>query len=167
MESPIWNDLDGYDGYQISDQGQVRRNDGVLLVTSTNQFGVDHVVLRDHQGKQVRRSLALLVATTFIERPNELLFDTPIHLNGDRTDNRASNLMWRPRWFAISYQRQFLDNRVYSYGSPIYLVDTDEVFETIREAAMKYGLLEKDIFMDIVNQRGVWPLAFQFLLHRP
>ena len=61
-------------------------------------------LFRDQE--QYKRSVALLVAKAFLKQPSEF-FDTPINLNGDRLDNQVINLMWRPRWFAIKYNRQF------------------------------------------------------------
>lgn len=105
-----------------------------------------------------------LVASIFLEEaPHN--FDTPINLNGDRSDNRAENLAWRPRWFAIRYNQQF-KRPAYTFNYPIVLIDHFEIFERPRDAAIKYGLLEADIVADIQNQRGVWPFGFEFRIYK-
>jgi hypothetical protein len=115
-------------------------------------------------GDQKHRSVALLVASAFIPRPSEP-FDTPINLNGLRIDNNVDNLVWRPRWFAIKYNRQFK----YPYENPIVApvenVETGEVFENSWDCSKQHGLLEEDLVLSILNRTFVWPTYQQFGLY--
>ena len=86
---------------------------------------------------------------------------TPIHLNGDKTDCRVTNMMLRPRWFAIAFHQQF-ENEIHRFHQPIICLDTDEIFETPRDAAMMYGLIERDIIMGVINNEPVYPGAYEF-----
>jgi len=125
-----------------------------------NQYGVLHVGLwRDD--KQHHRSVPLLVAKAFIEKPYPQ-FDTPINLNGDRTDCRVENLAWRPRWFAVKYNQQFLLGRDPLIHVRIRNTKTGEIHENSWECAIKHGLLEQDLVMSIFNNTYVWPLYVQF-----
>lgn len=107
-------------------------------------------------GEYHKRGVALLVARAFIPQPSEL-FDTPINLNGDRSDCRAENLMWRPRWFAIAYHKQFKEPYEFRLDGAIYDTKTSEISNSSLEAAMRYGLLEQDIVLSIANRTYVWP----------
>lgn len=158
----MWEPIPEFPGYSVSDQGEVRNNNsGRVLTPTANQHGVSQVglMLDKHQYK---RGVALLVATSFIEPENEA-FDTPINLNGDRMDNRVENLMWRPRWFAITYHRQF-HNDLRGFRKPIVEINTDEVFDTSWDAATKYGLIDREIMLAALNRTYVWPTYQEFRL---
>lgn len=116
-----------------------------------NQRGIISVGL-NRNGIQRKRSVSRLVAAAFLPEPKDPNFDTPIHLDGDRSNNRADNLMWRPRWFAIEYQQQFEHEED---GTPVKEVDSGIRFNSIREAAINYGLLDYLIFMSAVNNTRV------------
>src|SRR3954451_14748855 len=114
MESDDWRPIDGFPGYSINPLGQVVRDStGRLLVPRYNQYGVPYVGLM-REWQQCSRSLPRLVARTFLSPPSEI-FDTPIQLDGDPANCRVDNLMWRPRWYAVLYKRQFDDR----YDNPI------------------------------------------------
>jgi hypothetical protein len=112
-------------------------------------------------GIQFHRSVPLLVAKAFLD-PESEPFDTPINLDGDRHNNRVENLVWRPRWFAIKYNRQFR----YPYENPIHarIIDlkTRELSENSFECACRYGLLEQDLVLSILNRTYVWPTYQEF-----
>jgi len=161
--SELWSEIPSFPGYSVSNYGRVRNEKtGYLLALLFNNTGVVQVgLMRDLQ--QHRRSVPLLVARAFI--PKEPLqaeaFDTPINLNGDRTDNRAANLLWRPNWFARRYHRQFYTERPYP-PAPVQDIETEEIFESPMHAAVKFGLLEYDILVSIFNNEFVWPTYQRF-----
>jgi len=156
-----WKSIDLFPGYSISDQGNIRTDKlDRLMSLNVNQYGVVQVgLMRD--GVQYHRSVPLLVAKAFLP-PVGGPFDTPINLNGDRLDNRAENLAWRPRWFAIKFNRQFR----YPYGNPILLpivdMKTGVISDNSFEAAKAYGLLEEDLVLSILNRTYVWPTYQEF-----
>jgi len=156
-----WRPIDHFPGYSVSTFGRVRTDKtGWFLALNVNQYGVYQVgLMRD--GTQYHRSVPLLVAKAFLE-PISGPFDTPINLDGDRSNNHVDNLAWRPRWFAIKYNRQFR----YPYDNPIptHIIDlkTGEISENSFECAKRYGLLEKDIVLSIMNRTYVWPTYQEF-----
>ena len=162
-----WEPIDdfGYPGYSVSSDGRVRNDEtDHILRTSVNRQGVVKVGLVEYPGWPQRTvSIARLVATFFLPPPPSPAYDTPVHLDGDFSNNRYTNLMWRPRWFAIRYHRQ-RSGPLYSFMNPIVCIDTDEVFEDCRQAAQHYGMLEESIFLDVTNQDGVWPHRYLFAL---
>lgn len=156
-----WREIDSFPGYSVSDQGRVRTDKtGRILSLSENQYGLIHVGLMK-DGVQYHRSVPLLVARAFLTQSNAL-FDTPINLDGDRHNNRLENLLWRPRWFAIRYNQQFRR----PYENPIFsqIVDlkTGEVSENSLHCAQRYGLLEQDLVLSILNRTYVWPTYQEF-----
>lgn len=156
-----WKTIEHFPEYSVSTFGRIRTNkSGRILRLNFNQYGVLQVgLIRD--GVQRHRSVPLLVAKAFLWQPPGP-FDTPINLDGDRNNNYVTNLEWRPRWFAIRYNRQF----IYPYENPItsQIIDikTGEISDDSFDAAKRYGLLERDVVLSILNRTYVWPTYQQF-----
>ena len=161
-----WRELAEFSNYAVSDHGRVMNIQMDLIKhPSQNQAGI-LIVNMTVRGTQHVRSVATMVAQTFmdhIERPAH--FDTPIHLDGDKTNCHIDNLAWRPRWFARKYHQQFgIWERTYRYGfrCPVRIVETEEEFPTSWEAATKYGLLDFEIALAVQNQTYVFPINQRF-----
>lgn len=152
----MWTPIDDFPGYSVSTEGEVRHDSNLRpLKPQINQSGVPYIGLfRDYSQK--KRSLARLVATTYIPRSLEA-FDTPINLDGDRLNCSVENLMWRPRWFAILYNQQFSDPYYGRINAPLRATDNQEVHSSSLEAAIRYGLLERDLVLSIEHNTFVWP----------
>lgn len=104
MEIENWQDIPGFPGYQISDQGRLRSflyskvrgaapPEGRILVGGHDRDGYRRAVLCADDGK-IRKSLKIshLVAAAFIgPRPRRSVVR---HMNGDHTDDRAANLRY-------------------------------------------------------------------------
>lgn len=167
-----WVNLEflGFPTYGVSSFGNVRsEKTGKLLEQSRTQYGVRKVGMTPgYRLPQRTVSVAPLVAKAFIDIDEELeeQFNTPINVNGNREDNRASNLMWRPRWFAIKYHRQFHNDRR-GLNEPIFEVPTGEVFLTSWDAAIRYGLIDRDILYSVVNRAPLFPTWQIFRMVRP
>lgn len=158
-----WVEVEGFPGYSVNPLGEVRKDStGRVLHVRLNQYGVPYVGLM-RNWKQCIRSLPRLVATAFIPRPNEI-FDTPINLNGDRTDCQVDNLMWRPRWYAVYYVNQFGDRYDNPINAPVRETETGEEFHDSLSAACRFGLLEREVVLSILNRTLTWPTYQQFEL---
>lgn len=158
----VWKVVSEFPKYRVSSLGYVQHQDKKRDLTCfVNNTGVPYVSLT-FNGKTYSRSLALLVAQTFLGKPRYPTFDTPINLNGDRLDNTIQNLMWRPRWFATIYHRQF-SNGIRGFKTPVEITQTGEQFPNSWEAAIKYGLLDIDILVDTMNGNPVWPTGQFFM----
>lgn len=156
-----WKNVKSFPGYKISNFGEIRNEkSGRILLLSQNQYGVQQVgMMRD--GVQYHRSVPLLVARAFIPRRFPA-FDTPINLDGDRTNNEVDNLVWRPRWFATKYNQQFREPYVYRINDPIENIKTGDISENSLECAKTYGFLEEDLVLSILNRTYVWPTYQEF-----
>lgn len=153
-----------FSNYNVSNLGRVRNvvTDRIIKLSRTKQ-GAVKVGLYDGNGKQYTRSLKLLVAHAFVPGYTHDLFNTPIHLDGDQVNCNADNLIWRPRWFAWKYARQFENIDEYVNRGPIYDCDTSLRYNNIAEAAMRLGLLCKDIHIaSIVYGNPVFPTFHKF-----
>lgn len=156
-----WREIVGFSGYSVSDAGYVRNdNTSRIMRTTMNTHGIETVGLMQ-MGVQRKRSVSVLVADAFIRTARSLQFNTPINLDGDRTNNRATNLAWRPMWFARKYHQQFRIGPQ-GFGRPVQNIQTGEVFETSWDAATQLGLLERELVMSILNRTYVFPLYQTF-----
>lgn len=157
-----WVELDEFPDYAVSEYGDVvnMRSDYPRKI-SINQQGIAKISL--YKGKELHtRSVAVMVAEAFVEGQNEI-FDTPIHLDGDRRNCRADNLMWRPRWMAIRYHKQFFHAPFHHASVAIQDLDSGAVFNSIKEACMTYGLYHGDVYRSITEGVSVPPTAQEFI----
>lgn len=160
-----WVGIPDFIDYDVSDLGQVRRNETgrILRVQRTND-GTCYVGMARGK-KQHRRSLALLVANAFVPKiSGRVEFDRPIHLNGDLTNNRADNLAWRPQWFLVAYYRQILRGKTGS-DMPVIEKRKHEIFPNSFEAALAYGLLESHVISSATTGTFVYPTFQYFNYH--
>lgn len=157
-----WRMIHEFPKYDVSDCGRVRRRHLERpLRLQENQQGVITVGLMGENYKQYRRSVPLLVATAFLRRTKimeEGNWNTPICLNGDRTNNHVDNLEWRPFWFARQYNRQFREPYEHPIMQPIREVGTELVWPNSFEVCRHYGLLERDLVLSILEMTYVWPI---------
>lgn len=155
-----WVQISDFLDYSVHFTGIVRKNSDLrVMALQQNQHGVINVGLyRD--GRQYKRSVAVLVAEAFLPRAVPETFDTPIHLDGDLANNHVENLMWRPRWFARAYHQQF-DNPI-RLERVIQDCKTGERFKNSRAVCTTYGLLEGDLQMSMVRETYVWPTYQEF-----
>lgn len=98
-------------------------------ILNPNSNGKDYLtVLLSKKGKKRRFYIHKLVATAFLQ--NEENLPEVDHVNGNRTDNRASNLQW------ISHVEN-LRKKETGIGIPrrIICIETGEIFESVAAAA--------------------------------
>lgn len=162
-----WREIAEFPGYSVSDDGFVRNEyTDRLMARQINGRGIAYVGIckRGPEGLVVqhKRSIAVLVAEAFLPRPSKD-FDTPIHLDGDRLNNNVTNILWRPRWFAVKYGQQFQQSGP-SFSRPLLLIETEEVYESSWHAATTLGLLDREIAMSVMTRCYVWPIFQHFKL---
>ena len=96
MVEEMWKPIDGFDGYEISDQGRVRSwwvgDEPRLLALGHHTDGYRQVSLyRD--GKRYSRLVHRLVALTFLPPPTPEQTHV-CHGDGNPSNNRVGNLRW-------------------------------------------------------------------------
>lgn len=155
-----WVKINGFPRYAVSNRGRVKDviNHRELVQTVVQQ-GIPTVGLVENN-LLYRRSVPLLVALHWLENDNPDHFDTPIQLDGNRTHCDVTNLMWRPRWFAVLYHREktFAETPI---NLRFKVLNDHNIFLSIRGASIHYGVLEQDIinsidFGTIVNPGGLY-----------
>lgn len=156
-----WQHIRSFPGYSVSETGYVRNDEtGRIMTMLKNQFGIVNVGLTKN-GIQYKRAVSLLVAQTFLVPARHVTFDTPINLDGDRCNNRVENLLWRPRWFATKYFKQFKEEAVKPVMG-VEEINTSETFDSSWKAVVAYGLLELDVRVSTVDESEVWPTYQRF-----
>ena len=159
-----WVEINGFPRYAVSNRGRVKDllNHRELAQTIVQQ-GIPTVGLVD-AGLVHRRSVPLLVALHWLPNEDPEHFDTPIQLDGNRLHCDVTNLMWRPRWFAVFYHREktFLEEQ-----RNIRFTETTDnhIFLSVRHASMYYGVLEKDIFASLDYGDAVYPGGLHFKIY--
>lgn len=139
-----WLQIQDFPKYSVSSWGRVRNDDtGRLMAMVKNPAGVLAVYLM-RDGKQYSRGVAKLVATHFLPHASGVN-DTPLHRDGDRLNNRATNLLWRPRWYVGMYRRQFEEYRPPFVDREMIETETGTIFPDSWEAAKHFGLLEREV----------------------
>lgn len=167
IEKEIWIQLKDFPDYDVSNLGNIANNktDVILEKSTTKQGAVKVGLVRN--GKQYTRSVKVLVANTWVSgRTN--IFNTPILLNSDQTDCRASNIMWRPRWHAWHYAYQFNNVKDFYKVGPVLEMDENGIiifaYKDVIEAGITNGILFSDIWKSIHMKRKVFPTGQIFTL---
>lgn len=151
-----WEGIWEFPNYQISSFGRVLNNETERIIKESHiRDGTIKVGLR-REGVQYSRSVKVLVANGFVPRREEN-FNTPIHLDNDPTNNRADNIVWRPRDFAWKYTHQFSQYITGQDGGPIVDLDTRLIYENMVDVAMQNGLLIRQVWRSCFMQVPVFP----------
>lgn len=163
MPRERWYELDEFPDYAVSDLGEVHNiKTGMPRRTSINQQGIVKISL--YQGRElITRSVAVLVAEAFCEGQSST-FNTPIHLDGDRENCRADNLMWRPRWFAVQYHRQFHIPEFHRMDVFIEELTTAREYSSVKQACMDLGLYYNDVYKSYIHERQIPLTRHEFRL---
>jgi hypothetical protein len=170
--SETWRYIEGYSKYEISDRGRVKNKQGRLLSSFANQRGLVIIGLYV-DATQFKQSLAILVATAFPEFANDVSYadlvadgGSPgnyiVHLDGNKSNCNARNLVWRPRHFAVKYHQERRNPPFVEWDRPFLLVQTGERFNHINDCCMKYGLLSYQVYISLQNGGPVYPHKFVF-----
>lgn len=139
-----WRQIRDFPRYSVSDQGRIRNDDtDRIMALVQNGSGVVMAFLV-REGRQYARGVAKLVATHFLPDGNHLA-TTPVHRDGDRTNNFVENFVLRPRWYAYKYQQQFERDRRPFVDHSIIETETGQVFANSWEAAVHFGVLETEV----------------------
>lgn len=162
--STRWHELEEFPDYAVSSLGEVFNiKTGMPRKLSINQHGIVKVSMYKNRRELITRSVAVMVADAFVEGRTDL-FNTPIHLDGDRENCRADNLMWRPRWFAVQYHRQFESDVFHKMNVHIVDVDTGKEYYSVKEVCMDLGLYYNDVYRSYIHEEPTRFMRREFRL---
>lgn len=155
----IWKTVQDFPKYVVSPEGVVKnKKRDTIVKTRQNRQGIAMVSLMGDDARHTR-SVALLVAQAYLMPPKNPAYNSIIYLDGDRTNCAARNLMWRPRWYAVRYHKMFERDPI---DVSVMIEDTGEIFGTLREACMKYGLDEQYTYIDMLNGDRCFHYNYRF-----
>lgn len=158
-----WVPIQEHGDYSVSDHGKVRSDRFRRYVAlRRNQSGNIYVGLTT-DGVQRNVGVARLVMTAFLDNPfvDSEFHVTPLHKDGDLSNNYASNLAPRPRWYAIEYQMQFPNPKASWYGRVIEL-DSGLIFNNSLEAAVHFGIIDLHIMTSILHEDATPVVPYHF-----
>jgi hypothetical protein len=127
-----WRVVDDFPSYWVSDQGQVYNwVTSHVLTRSSKNNGHLSVELMVDKGKTVTKTVGRLVAEAFLGSSDGRVVG---HINGDVTDNRLENLVYRTR-----SEVQRLIPGVLKSVKKVRVVETGEVFPSVADCARAIG----------------------------
>ncbi len=143
-----WRQVADFPDYLVNEHGDIKNEyrDRLLTQRMNHEDFMMTGLVRDH--RQYTRSVATLVAKAFLKDPPSDAYNSIIHLNGDRSDCRALNLMWRPRWYAVRYHRMFSEEPM---RIAVYVPALKRRFYSLREFCKIYGLVESQAYLNMVQ----------------
>ena len=143
----IWKDVVGYEGlYEVSSLGRVRSLDvvdrlgrlhkGKIRAAKDNGNGYQTLPLK-HDGKQKMVTVHRMVAIAFVDNPYNL--PEVNHIDGDKTNNMASNLEWCDRRHNVKHA---VENGLHAYFGQrkVMCVELNKVFESVKDAEKWVGV---------------------------
>ena len=138
----MWIKVKENPNYEVSDDGNIRRNGHILAKNLDKKSGYYKINLYDN-GKKITRRINRLVAEAYISNPNNL--PEVNHIDGDKANNNVSNLEWvtksenmqhafknglaRPSYGMLGKKNPNAGRK----GKPFKIVETNEVFNTLAE----------------------------------
>ena len=84
----MWKDIKGFEEYEVSDKGEIRNSEGLILQQRLSRNGYLRVNLKS-KGKYKTVEIHRVVAQAFL---GAIYKKQVHHKNGDRTDNNVMNL---------------------------------------------------------------------------
>ena len=135
MDDEQWRDWPQDPRIQVSNKGDVvscKRGSWYPLKVQHNPRGYQQVATGS--GWNNKQYVHRLVADTWIPNPNN--YTQVNHINGNKDDNRVENLEWVTPSENIRHSyRTGLNKHI----TPVRIVETGEVFDSIHECARRIG----------------------------
>ena len=135
MDEELWKEWPQDPRIKVSNMGNVvscKRGARYPLKVTYDNCGYQRVGAGYHGSATL---VHRMVAETWIDNPNH--HKEVNHINGNKEDNRAANLEWTTR--SENMRHAFRTGLKKAKGTPVRIVETGEVFESISECARRIG----------------------------
>lgn len=156
MDEELWREWPQDPRILVSNNGNVvsyKRGSRHPLKVSHNNCGYQRVSAGP--GHSPTQLVHRLVAETWLDNPNH--YEEVNHINGDKDDNRVDNLEWVTHGQNIRHAVRTGLKKT----TPVRIVETGEVFESISECARRIGGLPSHI-SDCLSGRRSTHLGYHF-----
>ena len=137
----MWRSVKGYEGlYEASTDGEVRSiarrttKGGILKLYVSPHNGYAYVTLSKNNKRKTKRVHRLIATAFWGDRPEKQIN----HKNGDKTDNRLSNLEYCTQSENMKHAYDTGLERV-TWGKSVICLDDGQVYKTLTECAKAYG----------------------------
>lgn len=145
-----WRPIKDFEPYEVSIDGRVRNGSTMQeLGIHPNHSGVYTVVIR-RNNKAYCRAVNRLVANAWISEEDQNYI--PMHIDYDKSNNHADNLVWKPRGFALEIVAQHKRRQKYS-STPIRNLSTGVVYPNAKSCAEAILGLEY-LVLNAADSRG-------------
>lgn len=129
----VWAEILGFPNYKISNYGSIRSIRSGNLIKHRYSSGYAHVILYTF-GEKHDLYVHTLVAAAFFSNYEEGMRIK--HVNGDQSDCSVANLQLRRGRPILSHSRGETHT---TWGKSVRVVETGDVFRTVRQAARHLG----------------------------
>jgi hypothetical protein len=141
----LWIDIDGYPNYIISSNGRVKnKSTGRILKPRPATNGYLRVCLYDKDGQRRDLLIHRLGANAFYDGDHDGLDVN--HIDGQKDNNFIGNLEWATRSENLKHAyRTKLRDSPHNRCKAIKIVETGEIFKSVRECARYLGVSHSNI----------------------
>lgn len=141
----------GFETYSVDRAGNVYNKQGQKLKAEMSENGYLRVVLSKPKHKRKKMLVHRLVAEAFI--PNENRLPQVNHIDRNKANNQVDNLEWCTALQNLKHSGVIeKGNEARRHG--LFCVTTGEVFSSIKEAEIKYGLSHSNIIACCKGRRN-------------
>ena len=153
-----WKDIEDFPHYQVSDYGRVRNKDTKYIMAQLkNSGGYMTIRLRKNYGDAHKPAASVhrLVAEAFLGGKHPDLQVN--HKDGNKTNNHVDNLEWCTRKENAQHAMRLGLFKPQAPEGPkrrVRIVETDEIFDTIRDCANYLDVAEQHIWSCLNGYRS-------------
>lgn len=161
----LWMDIKENPNYEVSSEGRIRnKKNGLILKPRPGSNKYLRVSIYDRTVQKVRdKAIHRLVADAFFDGDHDGLDVN--HLDGDKTNNFIGNLEWCTRSDNLKHAyRTNLRPSPHNRCRAVRIIETGEVFNSVRDCARYLGCMHSNISLCLHNkQQSCYGYHFEFV----